>query len=109
MHFDSNRPVAWDALGHSAGNSDPLHQHHWRSGECGHAPRLSITRRPADRRCDDLLLGMVREALQNSLTAAPPVRHAPVQIYTPGIFSRACRRARDIQTSSFRNLSTRPA
>ena len=67
----------------------PLHQHHWRSGECCHAPRLSITHRPADRRRNDLLLGLVNQPPQNSLNAALPVGHTHLKLYAAGIFSRA--------------------
>src|SRR5439155_7510761 len=96
----SNRSVPRDALGHSAGIGDPLHQHHWRAGECCHAPRLSITHRRADRRRNDLLLGLVNQPPQNSLNAALPVGHTHLKLYAAGIFSRACRRVRAIQTSS---------
>jgi hypothetical protein len=43
--------------GRAAGGSDSILQHHWRSSECIHAPRLSITRWSADRRSNDLLPG----------------------------------------------------
>jgi hypothetical protein len=65
MRFDSNRSVASNAVGNSAGSSDSLGQHRWRSSECSHAPRLSVTSRPADRRSNDLLFGLVYERPQN--------------------------------------------
>src|SRR5436190_22110805 len=55
MRFDSNRPVVWEAVGNPTCTSDSLHQHDWRSSECSHAARLSITDWGADRRSNDVL------------------------------------------------------
>ena len=60
MRFGSDRPVVWKGVGHPAGDSYPLHQHHWRSGECSPTTRVSATDWPADRRSDDLPLARFR-------------------------------------------------
>jgi hypothetical protein len=71
MRFDSNRPVTWDALGHSSGTSDSRRQHYWRPNKCSHMPRLSITDRAPRRRGNDLLPSPLRD--QNSLKCAAPI------------------------------------
>ena len=70
MRFGSNRPVVWEAVGGPAGDSHPLYQYHWRSGECSHTTRLSATDWGADRRSDDLLRGPLQDPPQGSLNAA---------------------------------------
>lgn len=69
MRFDSNRLMAWDALGDSARTNDSPRQRHWRSSECNHAPRFSITSRRADRGSDDLLPGPLHGQTLSSLNA----------------------------------------
>ena len=59
-----------------AGDSYPLHQPHWRSGECSHTTRLSATDWGADRRSDDLLHGPLQDRPQDSLNAARLRSHA---------------------------------
>jgi hypothetical protein len=72
MRFDSDRLVAWEAIGHPAATSDSLHQHDWRSSKRSRAARLSITARPADRGSNDILSGPLYDRTQNSLNATPP-------------------------------------
>jgi len=71
MRFDSNRPVVWEAVGNPTCTSDSLHQHDWRSSECSHAARLSITDWGADRRSNDVLPGSLQDPPQDSLNSAP--------------------------------------
>ena len=101
MRSDGNRPVVWKAVGRPARDSYPLHQHHWRSGECSHTSRLSIAGWPADWGSNDIVPGPLQEPPQGSLNAARLRSHAA------GRLSRALRSARAIQTNSFRNFSTR--
>lgn len=83
MRFDSDRTVVWEAVGRPAGDRHPLHQHHWRSGECSHRTRLSATDWGADRRSDAFLPGPLQDPPPDSLNAARLRSHAA------GRFSRA--------------------